>query len=473
MNKAELLKRLEDIEWEDFEVKTAKNQVPKSCWDTVSSFSNTAGGWLLFGVRQKGKSFEIVGVEHPEKLEHDFLNTLNGQKFNIKIRPVAKRYNLTGKQVFAFYIPVAKQKPVYYNSLSNTFIRTGSGDIRATKEEIDSMYRDQSFGTKSGEVIESLTIDSLSSVSINRYMEYMGRFNPTLSYNRLSREEFLHKTQVLIDDKVTYAGLLFFGKQDDIFICFNDFRIDLLEIPGTSYHDAPTRFTYRMAEQENLWEYYFALFERITQKVDKPFAMTQEGFAVGSFPHVEALREALVNMLMHADYFSPMKSRVRIFTDRIEFMNPGCFPKPVDELMKSDISIPRNPIIAKLFRLVRLAENAGFGFDKMINGWKSYSPEAPVFQNETDYSVVTFFDNEISIDRSEKRSEKKVGENLTANQIKILSLLKKKPNMSAKELAEHVGISSRKIEQNIAKLKEWGLLKRIGPAKGGHWELSK
>ena len=45
--------------------------------------------------------------------------------------------------------------------------------------------------------------------------------------------------------------------------------------------------------------------------------------------------------------------------------------------------------------------------------------------------------------------------------------------MSAKELAEHVGISSRKIEQNIAKLKQWGLLKRIGPAKGGHWELAK
>lgn len=475
MNKEELLKRLEDIEWEDFEVKTAKNEVPKSCWETVSAFSNTAGGWLVFGVSQKGKSFEIVGVDQPEKLEQDFLTTLNGKKFNVKIRPVAKLYNLDGKRVFAFYIPIAKQKPIYYNSLSNTFIRTGSGDIHASQEEIDAMYRDQSFGTKSGEVVESLTIGSLSSISINRYMEYMGRFNPTLAYNRLSKLEFLHKTQVLSDGKVTYAGLFFFGKQDDIFKYFNDFRIDLLEIPGTSYHDAPTRFTYRLAEQENLWEYYFALFERITQKVDQPFSMTQEGFAVGSFPHVEALREALVNMLMHADYFSPMKSRVRIFTDRVEFMNPGCFPKPVDELIKANISIPRNPIIAKLFRLVKLAENAGFGFDKMIYGWKSYSLKVPVFQNEADYSIVTFFEDKILVDGSEKRVGEKVGErvgeNLTENQMKILSLLKRKPRTSAKELSEHVGIPSRKIEQNIAKLKELGLLSRIGPAKGGHWEV--
>lgn len=81
----------------------------------------------------------------------------------------------------------------------------------------------------------------------------------------------------------------------------------------------------------------------------------------------------------------------------------------------------------------------------------------------------------ILIDGSEKRVGEKVGdrvgENLTENQIKIISLLKTKPRTSAKELSEHVGISSRKIEQNIGKLKELGLLRRIGPAKGGHWEV--
>ena len=67
----------------------------------------------------------------------------------------------------------------------------------------------------------------------------------------------------------------------------------------------------------------------------------------------------------------------------------------------------------------------------------------------------------------------KVGEKLTANQRQILELLFRNPQMAAPELAEIVGISKRKIEQNIATLKRMGRLKRIGPAKGGHWEVVK
>ena len=414
-------------------------------------------------------------MDHPEKLEQDFLNTLNGQKFNVKTRPISRRYNFDGKEVLGFYIPISKQKPVYYNALRNTFIRSGSGDIRATKEEIDGMYRDQSFGTKTSEVIESLTIEDLSHVSLTRYMEYLGRFNPTLSYNRLSLNEFLHKTQVLVDGNVTYAGLLFFGKQDAICSQFPDFRIDLLEVPGTSYQNAAVRFTYRLAEQENLWEYYFALFDRITQKVDQPFEMTQAGFASGSFPHVEALREALVNMLMHADYFSPIKSRVRIFTDRIEFFNPGCYPKPLAELMKSDISIPRNPILAKLFRLVKLAENAGFGFDKMIEGWKTYSNAVPVFQNESDYSVVTF-----TIDKEKTPVETPVETPVKTRALAktktsdlILDLLRQHPEMTLAQIAEGIGKSLRTVERAAAKLVKSGVLQHAGPKRGGKWIIKK
>jgi len=62
MKKSELIEKLEDIEWEDFEVKEAKSEIPKSSWETVSAFSNTAGGWLIFGISKKGRSYDITGV---------------------------------------------------------------------------------------------------------------------------------------------------------------------------------------------------------------------------------------------------------------------------------------------------------------------------------------------------------------------------------------------------------------------------
>ncbi len=82
MRKEELIQKLSDLEWEDFEAKEAKAAVPKSAWETVSSFANTSGGWLLFGIKEIGKYFEIQGVTNAEKIEQDFLSSLRGGKFN-------------------------------------------------------------------------------------------------------------------------------------------------------------------------------------------------------------------------------------------------------------------------------------------------------------------------------------------------------------------------------------------------------
>lgn len=69
MTKEELVTRIRDIEWDDFEVKAAKSELPKNVWETVSAFSNTSGGWIVLGVKQSGKIFDIQGVDNIEKLE--------------------------------------------------------------------------------------------------------------------------------------------------------------------------------------------------------------------------------------------------------------------------------------------------------------------------------------------------------------------------------------------------------------------
>ena len=329
MTKEALIQKLSSLEWEDFEVKKAQSEVPKSLWETVSSFSNTSGGWIVLGVSEKEKHFEITGVQNAEKLEQDFLNTLRGNKFNVFVEARSEKYHFDNKVVLAFFIPVHKNKPVYFNNQSNTFIRRGSADQRATQAEIDSMLRDRAFGTKTSELAPGTSRESLNQTSLNRYRDYMARFNPNASYNRFDEAEFLEKLRIIDQGRCTYAGLLLLGKREAIEKHFPDFRIDLLEIPGTSYSDAHLRYTYRMDEQENVWEYYFACFARLKQKVDVQFSLTAEGFGQELSAGLESIREALVNLLMHTDFFSPASPRIRIFTNHIEFYNPGGLPKPL------------------------------------------------------------------------------------------------------------------------------------------------
>ena len=136
MDKNTLLSRLSDIEWKDFEVKEASVDLPKTIWETVSAFANSAGGWIVLGVAQKGKRFEIKGLTHPEKIEQDFTTVLRSRtKFNVLINPICKKYSIDGNLVLAFYIPASPQNPVFYTTLCNTFNRTASGDQRASESE--------------------------------------------------------------------------------------------------------------------------------------------------------------------------------------------------------------------------------------------------------------------------------------------------------------------------------------------------
>ena len=493
MNKTELINKLNDLEWEDFEVKEAKANVPKNSWETVSAFSNTSGGWLVFGVKQIGKRFDIQGLTNPEKIEQDFLNGLRGDKFNVNISTQQVKYDIDSKVVLAFYISASSKKPVYYNAQINTFIRRGSSDHRATKEEIDSMYRDQTFGTKTSETAPNTSIKDLKTNSLNQYRDYMSRFNPDVSYNQLEEEDFLTKLRIIEGGGCTYSGLLMLGNRSTIEKHFPDFWVDLLEIPGTSYSNAKTRYTFRLDEFDNLWEYYFECFARLKQKVDVKFVLTEEGFGKELAPGLVAIREALVNMLMHADYFSPAHSRIRIFTDHIEFYNAGGLPKPYEELKGKDISLPRNPIITKLFRMIKLAENAGFGLDKIENNWLEYNNTKPVYDLSFDSTIVKF-QMETVEKGSEKSSEvfrkdfgrisdkllkeygiysKEILNQFGERVLFIYNEIMNNPSVSTEHLAEKLEVSPKTIERDLNKIKEAKIIIREGSRKTGKWIIIK
>jgi ATP-dependent DNA helicase RecG len=131
----------------------------------------------------------------------------------------------------------------------------------------------------------------------------------------------------------------------------------------------------------------------------------------------------------------------------------------------------------------------GRGIEKINHECREHGIDPPLYDSSMSGLMLTFSANPqhliaaLGEDGAKRLLGKKVGErvgekvgknagrNLTRNQQQILELLRQYPHMAARELAQQVGISSRKIEQNIARLKELELLKRIGPARGGHWEV--
>ena len=391
MTKEELLQKLADIEWDDFECKAAKDRLPEDVWATVSAFSNTSGGWVVFGIRQVGKKFEIQGVNNGEKTESDFLNTLRGgQKFNMRLSAKWMKYNFDGKLVLAFFVPSSIVKPIYYGNPINTFIRTGSGDRRATETEIMAMMRDQAFGCKSEIVVEGTSVADLNKSSLETYRNHILNDNPLFPYKDLPDDQFCEKVGISKDGYLTIGGILMLGQRDVVQRHINNFWIDYLEIPGKSLADARVRYTYRMPEQDNIWESYQIILQRLRNYVDAPYEARPDGVGTEDESQLYALREGLTNCCAHADYFSPMHPTIRVFADRIELQNPGRFMFPLSELRTQIHSIPRNPNIIKFFRYAKLGENAGYGIDKML-AWERLTKGKVEFASDLVSSTITYW----------------------------------------------------------------------------------
>lgn len=475
MTKEELLKRLQDIEWEDFECKEAKSSLPKSVWETVSAFCNTSGGWIILGVREekvgKTKSFVVEGVNNAEKLEQDFIGTLRSKtKFNVAISVKTYKYDIEGKILLAFFIPSSTVKPVYYNNnLSNTFIRSGSGDQHANDAEIAAIQRDQAFGSRSEQDVPSTSFDDINIESLHTYRRRIQQYNENLVYNDLDDNEFCKKVGITHQGKMTYGGLLMLGKRDSIREHIGNFWIDFIEIPSDSYSNAEERYTYRMPEQDNIWESFKVIMQRLRLYVDNPYVAREGGFADEDNTQLYCLREGLVNLCAHADYFSPMHPTIRVFDNRIEFQNPGSFIIGINEVKTRNVSLPRNPTIINLFRYARLSENAGYGIDKIIK-WKSLTGCDVEFETSLLYSTLTYFLHNKGGQKGGQKSGQKSGQKTIE---RLLLLIESEPTISRKELSEVLGISSSAIQKHINKLKEQGRLIRIGGAKGGSWQVVK
>ena len=158
MTRGDLIERLSKYEWSDVEFKEARDAAPRSAYETVSAFANTSGGWLVFGVRDRGGTLDVVGVMQVDKVQNEFLSTLRSrQKINRAIGVAADAVETDDMTLLVFHIPESPRgdKPVYLDGdTRRSYIRRDTGDERCTPEEIERFLRDASQDRYDGEPLE-------------------------------------------------------------------------------------------------------------------------------------------------------------------------------------------------------------------------------------------------------------------------------------------------------------------------------
>ena len=176
MKPHELMNELQYGESIEVECKKASNSLPKSVWETYSSFANTNGGTIYLGVDEfKNNHFEIVGVDCPEKIIKDFWDTISSDKVssNILLEKDVRKECIDGKSVVIIHVPRAdyKHRPVYINGnpMKGTYKRNYEGDYHCTESEIKSFFRDASDEGSDGTLLSGYTMEDIDGDTLQMY----------------------------------------------------------------------------------------------------------------------------------------------------------------------------------------------------------------------------------------------------------------------------------------------------------------
>jgi len=393
MTKEELIARLGKYEWNDVEFKKAQRGVPNNSYETVSAFSNTAGGYLVFGVKDTNGIFDIVGVSEVDKVQNDFLSCLrSGDKLNRVISVQEDAFEHDGKTLLVFYIPEAQrnEKPVYLNGdIRKSYIRRGGGDERCTKTEIQRFLRDNNETTYDGELLVDLDSEAFFDT---RSVAWYRRLLQEKQGNRnadLSDVEFLNEWGFVVEANDTLiptrAAVLLFGKGRYVRQILPRGLVDYQRIDTSFDEWSPDkRWHDRVVVEENIVQAWQVLVERYMRLAERPFSIDPATLRRHDDPpDYISFREAAINLLIHQDYGDhTRKPVIKIFTDRTVFWNPGDAFSTIDQLLEPIEKQVRNPAIVNAFRRIGLSDQAGTGLRSIVGNWRQLGYIPPVIEND-------------------------------------------------------------------------------------------
>ncbi len=388
---AEVIERLQEQEALDWEIKAARGGIPNSIWETVSAFANTQGGWLILGIAEREKSPVIEGVADPTSMVRQLHEMMrNSSKISVAICGAKDIQTLSVGEMKVVVVRVPRsprrQRPVYTkgNPYTGTFVRRDEGDFPASRAEVDRMMREAADVAGDQVIPLGYSWDDIDRPTLQRYRQRFQTANPTSPHNDLNDEDFLGRLGGFRQDRetgqrgFTVAGILMFGTDDAIRTWRGRHLIDFRVVPGPASQLGQADWTDRFLWEGNLFGAYEHVYPRLTAGLPVPFALIDGVRQDQPDEHI-ALREAFVNLIVHADYSERDASLIFSSSQGFYFRNPGS-SRVVDlDGSVGDRSDPRNPELVRMFRAIGLTEEAGSGVPRIRRVWRRLGYQAPLF----------------------------------------------------------------------------------------------
>ncbi len=417
--------------------------------EDIVAFSNTRGGVILLGVRDD----QTVGGE---TLTSDMKARINSVARNcnppvqVKIKQI--------QDVVLIEVPQGEEKP--YSCGSGYFRRLDGTTQKMTNHELRIMFQENEIVPFEDKIHKSATWDNISKEKIRNFLK-----EADISMRKIVPRDILTSLNIADGDGITNASVLFFAKDPRRLIV--QAQMTLIAFKGTD--------RIHIYDRQDVQDDLLTQFNAAVLFLMKHLNLRSEIIGVNrkdiyELPF-EALREAIANAIIHRDYSVRGTSlMVEVYDDRVEIVNPGVFPQHRKKEF-GKISVRRNEHIADLFFRMDKVERAGTGIRRMKEAMTVAGLAAPNIRQTGFYTIVFKRPAGIGGDRVVEKLVDRLVERLAESQKTILKLIKENPYISKKELSEAIGISTTAVDKNITRLKKEGMLKRIGPDKGGHWEI--
>ena len=355
------------------------------------------------------------------------------------------------KEVIKVVISSGTEKPYYLRKKGRTpegcYVRVGSSKERMTERMIDDMYAKRVKHTLK-------EIDSpRQELTFNQLKIYYEEHGLKLNDNFLQNLDLLTS-----EGKYNYNAFLLADE--------NNISIKLVKYVGTN----------KLELLENM-EYGNRCLITATQRLLDRLDVENTTYAkIEYFGRKEqekidskALKEAVINAIVHNDYSYGNSPIVELYSDRVEITSAGGLPQELSqEEFLEGVTAPRNKELIRVFKDVELIENIGSGVLRILDAY-----DKSCFRFMEHFLRVSFKYRENPFEYDQENGQESYQKHLSEIQDKIIALIKKNPSITQKEIAKTLEISREKVKYHIAVLKENNVIKREGSTKKGIWKILK